>query len=260
MKGFLLSWITIYVERELTMKTLLDNWNKYLTESQQNYHVLSETAFSRIVTDYAESGYIVITSDRTCEAEKGSACSEEEEEVQALTNKDNLVQLKQDLRSSGFGYLPVLGGYREKVKDPKTGEDVLGDDGEPTRVDTDQPENSVIVMARGNHEELKALGQTLAKKYNQDSFFYKPPNSVSRGASWIKQDGSIDMKFDDFAYNDLGQIFYTMMDRGPKHRLSATISEGRELFFRIRTSPKSMAEARERYGEEFITFAKPLPS
>ena len=237
------------------MKTLLDNWNKYLAESQQNYYVLSETAFSRIVTDYAEAGYIVVTSDRTCEAEKGSSCSEEEEKEQALANKNNIAQLKQDLRSSGFGYLPVLGGYREKVKDPKTGGDVIGDDGEPTRVDTNNPENSVIVMAEGDHEEFKALGQSLAKKYSQDSFFYKPPNSVSKGAYWIKQDGSVDMKFDDFAYNDVSQIFYTMMDRGPKHRFTA-ISEGREMFFRIKTSPKSMAEARERYGEEFITFSK----
>jgi hypothetical protein len=242
-------------EKGVAMKTLLENWNRFLAENRQNYHILSETAFSRIVTDYAESGYIVITSDRTCEAEKGSACSEEEDASQALVNKDNLVLLKQDLRSSGFGYLPVLGGYKEKLKDPETGEDVIGDDGEPKMVDTDQPENSVIVMARGDHEELKALGQSLSGKYGQDSFFYKPPNSVSRGAYWIKPDGSIDMSFDDFTYNDVNQIFYTMMDRGPKHRLTA-ISEGRELFFRIRTSPKSTAEARERYGEEFITFVE----
>jgi hypothetical protein len=46
-----------------------------------------------------------------------------------------------------------------------------------------------------------------------------------------------------------------MMDRGPKRRFTA-LPEGIEMFFRIKTSPKSMAEARERYGEEFITFSE----
>jgi hypothetical protein len=247
------------VERESVMKKLLEGWNNYLAENRKNYHVLSETAFSRIVTDYAETGYIVITSDRTCEAEKGTSCSEEEDNEQTIANKSNLSQLKQDLRSSGFGYLPVLGGYKEKIKDPTTGEDVIGDDGKPKYIDTEQPENSVIVIARDlpehGHEDLKALGQSLANKYNQDSFFYKPPNSVFKGAYWIKKDGSVDMKFNDFAYNDINQIYYTMMDRGPKRRFTA-LPEGIEMFFRIKTSPKSMAEARERYGEEFITFSE----
>ena len=46
----------------VAMKTLLENWNRFLAENRQNYHILSETAFSRIVTDYAEAGYIVITA------------------------------------------------------------------------------------------------------------------------------------------------------------------------------------------------------
>jgi len=237
------------------MKKLLENWNRYLTESRKNYHILSETAFSRIVTDYAESGYIIITSDRTCEAEKGSTCSEKEEGIQTIKNKENVAGLKQHLSHSGFGYLPVLGGYKEKLQDPETGEYVFDEKGEIEMVDTDQPENSVIVMSRGDHEKLKALGQSLSAKFNQDSFFYKPPNSVSKMAYWIKPDGSIDRSFNDFTYNDVSQVYYTMMNRGPKRRFTA-LPEGMGMFFRIRTSPKSMHEAKVRYGEEFITFVK----
>ena len=131
--------------------------------------------------------------------------------------------------------------------------------GEITKVDTDKPENSVIIMARPeqgrDHEELKNIGMVLADKYGQDSFFYKPPNDIDEGAYWIKPDGSIDMKFDTFSVNDLKQQFYTQMARGPRHRFTA-LDENKELVFRVRTSPTSTAEARRRYGEVFLKFAE----
>ena len=72
------------------MKHLLENWNKYLELNGWGYRILSEVSFSRIVTDYVERGYIIITSDRSCEAELGLApgkmCSMEQAAAQKEAN------------------------------------------------------------------------------------------------------------------------------------------------------------------------------
>ena len=245
------------------MKQLFESWNKYLGDNNWKYRILNETAFSRIVTDYGDRGYIILTSDRSCEAELGTPagkeCSEENATVQDKVNRENMEQFLSDVRSAGFGYIPTLGGYKEDLIDPKTGEPVRDEEGEIVKVDTDKPENSVIIVARPeqgrDHDELKNVGMVLADKYGQDSFFYKPPDDIDEGAYWIKPDGSIDMQFDTFTVNDLKQQFYTQMARGPRHRFTA-LDENRELVFRVRTSPTSTAEARRRYGEVFLKFSE----
>jgi len=243
----------------MQMKQLLENWNSYLRDNRWKYHVLSETAFSRIVTDYGKKGYIIITSDRSCEAEKGQNCSEEEVIDQDKVNAENMKQLQSEIRSAGYGYLPALGGYKEDLIDPETKKPARDEEGEIIKVDTERPENSIIVMARPekgrDHEELKQYGMELTDKYSQDSFFYKPPNNEDEGAYWITSDGTIDMSFEKFTANDLKQEFYTQMSRGPRHRFTA-IDENREMVFRVRTSPTSTAEARRRYGEIFLKFTK----
>jgi len=235
------------------MKKLLEQWNRYLKDNRWKYHILNETAFSRIVTDYGKLGYIIITSERSCEGENNRECSEEEIADQDMLNKQTMDNLLSDLRSSGYGYLPVYGGFKESAVDPETGEEVS--------VDTDKPENSVIVALRkdvGNRSlsiaNLKQFGIDMASKYNQDSFFYKPPNDIDSNAYFITQTGEIDGTFSDFTINDLNQVYYTQMKRGPKHRFTALS----EMFFRVRTSPPSTSEARKRYGEHFMNFKRVL--
>jgi len=245
------------------MKQLLENWNRYLKENRWKYRILSETAFSRIVTDYGELGYIIITSDRTCKAERGKDCSEAEEALQQEENAKNMESLQRDVRQAGFGYLPVYGGYKEELVDPETGEKVRDEEGNVVKVDTESPENSVVIALRkdvGNRanklNDLKDLGIHLSQKYNQDSFFFKPSNNFDKKAYYIKADGSIENVFTDFTINDLKQVYYTQMKRGPKHRFTALLEgdENNEMYFRLRTSPTSTAEARKRYGEAFFRF------
>jgi len=243
----------------MQMKQLLENWNSYLSDNRWKYRVLSETAFSKIVTDYGEKGYIVITSDRSCEAEKGQDCSEEDIAGQDEVNAKNMKLLQADIRAAGYGYLPALGGYKEDMVDPETKKPVRNEEGEIVKVDTDRPENSIIVVARPekgrDHEELKQYGMELADRYDQDSFFYKPPDDEDEGAYWIMPDGTVDMSFEKFTINDLKQEFYTQMARGPRHRFTA-LDENKEMIFRVKTSPTSTAEARRRYGEIFLKFTK----
>ena len=91
------------------MKQLFESWNKYLADNNWKYRILNETAFSRIVTDYGDRGYIILTSDRSCEAElglpAGKECSEENAALQDKVNRENMEQFLSDVRP------PVLGTY-----------------------------------------------------------------------------------------------------------------------------------------------------
>jgi hypothetical protein len=120
-------------------------------------------------------------------------------------------------------------------------------------VDTDDPEDSLLIHSRKKPQELMQLGIDLSKQFNQDSFFYKPPADTDKNAYWIKQDGSIDMTFKDFTYNDISQIYYTQLAKKPQRRFTA-LPESFQFY--LRKHPVSVSEARRRYGETFFNIKK----
>lgn len=229
-----------------------------------NKQKLSEANLSRILTDYMDMGFIIISADRTCSGEKKRLndeakergeeipypdpdnCTKEELDWQAEENVDNEEELRQMIRRSGFGYVPTWGGFKEKVTDPETGELI--------EKDTVRPEASFIVASveagsptrRLDYGKLKDMGIFLARKYNQDSFLYKPPNDKDTNAYFINGKGTIDMKFSGpLEINDLMQEYYTQMRKDPEKRFSFT-----EVF--INKPPSGMSEAVKRYGEKFF--------
>lgn len=216
--------------------------------------VLSEASLARVLDKYFDIGFMVITADRTCEAERGTACTEEEVAGQTQVNKNNELNLKSDISAADFGFVPTLGGFRERVVDPDTGEEKL--------IDNPRPEMSFIVPAqkrgKGVHRandaaELRQLGMDLAQRYNQDSFLFKPPASEDGSAYWITRSGEEEMSFDNVVANDLEQIYFTKLRKKPG-RFSLT--EDQQFALYIPKSPKSAAEARQRYGEIFIRVEK----
>lgn len=215
-------------------------------------HRLDETTMTALQGKYNEQGYIVLTSDRTCAAEKGlpygSKCPDEDEEAQEQKNLQNREQLKQQIRAAGFGFTPTLGGYKEKIQD---------DSGEVRLVDTDKPEHSFLIMAQNDkpgldYNALRDFGIQIAKQYNQDSFFFKPPDNVDPKSYYIKQDGSIDKDFSGKIYGDTNQEDYTQLAKGsekydPKKRFTALPES---LMFPV--PPSNASEARSRRGEVFV--------
>ena len=89
--------------------------------------------------------------------------------------------------------------------------------------------------------------------YNQDSFFYKPPNPEDTKAYYIDQQGGEDMEFSSFRPEDVAQEFYTQLKKGRKRRFTA-LPENLEKIIYLRQHPKSVWEARRRYGEIFLRF------
>ena len=236
------------------MNKIFENWNKYLNSSNDKnnvgntWQVLTETTLNRVMTKYADLGFIVISADRSCSAEKGRACSEEEDAEQDNINKQNEKSIKADIRAAGFGFIPSYGGFREKDATGEGSIEILG-------------EKSFIIPVGGyggegvGIEGLKKLGIELSKKYNQDSFFFKPPDEEDKDAYWVNQDGGIDGKFTGVVTNDPEQQFFTRLrkDKGKEtYGDTFTYTEGRERVLLIPPSPDGMAEARKRYGEIFF--------
>lgn len=220
---------------------------------ENSHYVLNETSFSRVVGKHFDSGFIAISADRSCEAEKGKPCSEEEVSRQEKKNKQNEESIKKDIRSSGYGFIPVLGGYKEKVIDPETGEEKL--------VDNPNPEKSFIIpFSKGysykpgeenNFEDFKKLGIKLARKYNQDSFLLKPPNQLDKKAYWINQQGDVEETFSGKTnVGDLMKPFFTKIKKGRETQRFSLVE------YYIPKPPNSSAEARKRYGELFIRLLK----
>ena len=226
-------------------------------EIRKEWQLLSETSIYRLVTTYMKDGFIIVSADRSCEAESGvKKCSEEQVARQEQLNRENRNKLKQVLRRSGFGYVPTLGGFKEKLTDPETGEPVIDPEtGDPVLVDTEFPERSFVVHSRKgdkrrNPEELRQLGLDIANQFNQDSILYKPPNAVDPKAYYLTRNGEVDIEFADLTVEDLDQIFYTQLAKGTQRRYSH-IPENYERAYYIPRPPNGMQEAVKRYGETF---------
>tara|TARA_R110002124_G_scaffold161401_1_gene328686 strand:- start:1613 stop:2452 length:840 start_codon:yes stop_codon:yes gene_type:complete len=226
-------------------------------EIRKEWQLLSETSIYRLVTTYMEDGFIIVSADRSCEAESGvKKCSEEQAARQEQLNRENRNKLKQVLRRSGFGYVPTLGGFKEALNDKETGEPVIDPEtGDPVLVDTEFPERSFVVHSRKgdkrrNPEELRQLGLDIANQFNQDSILYKPPNAVDPKAYYLTRNGEVDIEFADLTVEDLDQIFYTQLAKGTQRRYSH-IPENYERAYYILKPPNGMQEAIKRYGETF---------
>jgi len=202
--------------------------NKFQEIIKENFHrgdeervVLNEVKLSRILKYHLNNGFILISSDRS--------------ERTPEQNKAKFERLKKDVREAGYSYIPVYGGYIENK-------------GEPTQKEVE--EKTLLVPNKKGHvgfnNEIYKLGIRLAKKYNQESFFYKPGGK----SYYIKPSGEVDVEFDDYSLNDATREYFTKF-----HNSKSKVD--RRITFEslsINNSPKCVSEATTRYGEVFLNF------
>lgn len=218
-----------------------------LFEGEQKLVQITEASLSRVLGRYWSTGFIIVSANRSAEAELGHPPSPEEELAQSKSNQENDKRIRGMIRSAGFGFVPTWGGYRETIVDPETGESKLSD--------TSNPEPSYIVpaMAIGTDKEmpdttaLKELGMELCTVFNQDSFLYKPSAIEDDHAHYVGRDGEVQMTFDGVTPNDFLQTYYTQLRKKPGR---FTLTE-----HYLAAAPKDVAEARRRYGERFWRIA-----
>ncbi len=155
----------------------------YGIDSNHNKPVrIDEVTLDRVLKKHGDNGMINISANR-------SDASQEENDAQTKLLID-------DLKKSGYSYLPTYGGYR--------GTDGVEDDYEP----------SFVVFNYGtdgqprDFEELERFAIELCKKYNQDSVLIKAPGKapiyVNGGGSKVNSRES-----DKSWKNDPNQEFFT---------------------------------------------------
>ena len=125
----------------------------YGIESNHNKPVrIDEVTLNRVLDKHGDNGMINISANR----------SDSPKDV----NDKNTQSLINDLKRSGYSYLPVYGGYR--------GTDGVEDDYEPSFVVFNYDVNGHVK----NFSELQTFAIELCGKYDQDSVLIKAPGKA----------------------------------------------------------------------------------
>lgn len=145
---------------------------------------LDEVTLNRILDKHGKNGLIAVSANR----------SDKDEE----TNVRNTQSLINDLKSSGYSYLPTYGGYRgtngvEDSYEPSFVVFNYGVNGEPT-----------------DFEGLYEFALEICKKYEQDSVLVKYPNQPP---IYVDADGNKVNRTESDKYwkNDPKQAFFTSL-------------------------------------------------
>ncbi len=148
-----------------------------------------------------------------------------------------------DVRNAKYSFIPVYGGFIENK-------------GTDSEVEVQEPALLVPnqkVASNVNYDttdELKELGISLCKKYNQDSFLFKPQNDEK--AYYIDKNGNVDMTFTGKAINDLTNDYFTKLHKNAGNKTDKRFTFTENKYY-INHSPKSLSEAQMRYGEKFFS-------
>jgi hypothetical protein len=98
-------------------------------------------------------------------------------------------------------------------------------------------------------DQLPELGKRLSKKYDQESFLYKPQGDEKK-AYWIDRNGRVDYEFGNVTVNDLAQEFFTKLNNAKNSaKADRRFTFMNEIY--LNKAPYSASEAYGRFGEQF---------
>ena len=243
----------------------IDN-TTFQKDLKQDWYEIDETSLRRIMGEYKEISFIIISAQRTFEGDNnGKKPTPEEEVLQIRKNRKNDELLKQKLSASQFGYVPVLGGYREKgVDGPNKEISYIVASKEVQKNKTFAPpggKTQTTSLSPGQHKQqihqsniqLAKLAKILCAGFNQDAFLYKPSDLYDQQAYLIDRDGKILKTFSgELTANDLSQEYFTQLRKRAHERFSFTENPVFESYFYIRNPPEGMDRAMNRSPERFF--------
>jgi len=193
---------------------------------------LDESSLNSLFNKHFHDGFIIITSYR------GDKSTTE--------NKKSFEQLKSIIKSNNYSFIPVYGGFIENLGTPQQKEVR-----EPALL---VPNHEIAsVKPKNDINKLKQIGLELVKKFNQDSYLFKPNDSDK--SYYITQTGSIDITFTGKSVNDLTKIYFTDLSKSfskKKKQMDKTTKRFTLEAIYINPSPKTVSEAHSRYGEQFF--------
>ena len=163
----------------------------------EDMQILGEASFSRLLQNYEDIGFIVIS------AERGERTPQE--------NTAETARLKAAINTAGYGYIPSMGGYIET--DVETGDQV--------RVAGEQS----FIVPNGPYggrregfdpDALFSHAKNWAKRFEQESFLFVPPGGPAR---FVDENGNT-LQFGPTAamsgivFDDSTQPFFSSFQKG----------------------------------------------
>lgn len=153
-------------------------------------------------------------------------------------------ELLSDVQKLGYSYTLAYGGFIENQNSDKE-ENVY--------------ERSIIVYAEkrdgsaATPKELFDFAIAECKKFNQDSVLVKLPN---KNPTYYKKDGSIDYEFNNVAFNDVAQQYFTDLHKNTERKIKPGLRATRFSFTECYIAPKpqcySESHVRTLKGEKFL--------
>lgn len=147
--------------------------------------LLTEATINRILTKHSDSGFIIVSANRTDKTKK--------------ENDKNTKSLIADIRKSGYSYFQVYGGCK--------GMDGIVDKYEPSFFITNYKGKTL----QDNFDDLFDLAVKICNKYDQDSVSVKAPNDVPK---YIDRNGEVvgkEKQNDKVSINRIEQEYFTAL-------------------------------------------------
>lgn len=159
---------------------------------------INEINAKTMLQKHGDSGFIVISPCRGYADFKLDPNNAQSKQKLSEINNQRIRQMISQIKSSGYSYTPVYGGFIENAG---------------TKDEESVYERSFVVYnkrrdgSEGDMKKLIDFGQALAKEYNQDSFLVKEKGEKPK---YITQDGDVDMEFSgNTSFNDFSQEYFT---------------------------------------------------
>lgn len=196
--------------------------------------LVKETSVSGMLTIHCKNGYIIISAFRYGDSDPDLL-------------KKNMVRsdkLKSDIKSSGFSYIPVWGGFEETSKDINE---------KPVNVN----EQIFVIFnykrleKQDTIDELKKLGNQLCKKYDQESFFLKDTDGKGY---FLDGNGSVQQTFSSISPTEEIDVYFSFLDKRRRNDSIGCPLTYREGVLYLAKPPLTLAEAYIRSPEVFFRF------
>lgn len=195
---------------------------------------LNETNVKKMLSVHSNAGYIIITAFRG--------------DNLTGANRAANSKLAADIKSAGFSFFPVWGGFIEDL-----GTESQREVKERSFVVTNFPIGKTEPLE--DAKALRKLGVKWAKKYGQDSFLYKP-SGESMKAYYITKTNAVDSTFTSASPTDAADVYFTNLKKSSRSTSKTQAFTYREGKIYMAKSPKNLAEAYKRMGEHFFGFRK----
>ena len=198
---------------------------------------LNETGIHRMLTKHSNAGYIIVSAfrgDRSL-ADNYKRHKDLERHITKSNNK--------------YSYIPVWGGFIEKDDDGNELRDVK----EKSFIITNFPQGSSKPYSE--HKGLWKLGRELIRKYDQDSFLFKPMGKNRKIAYLINKNGRPDDKYSVVSPAVASDIYFTNLRKSSRRfgdKDGKSFAYRNEYNLYMAKPPLSVSEAWTRYRETFF--------